>query len=381
MCAGHTNRGGGGQIALLEEAAYINPNLVFQVVLPTLSTGCSLICISTVSSDESNFLAKLVAARDARGNPVIFTLDLKMVCDRCIRAGAELSCKHMLGQLPAWQQRGRHDTIQRLMGTNEDVFLTEVRGLVTDAKKTPAFDPTAMTNLMENPDRIWTPDGSDIRHIFVGLDPAAGGSQSEYAVVSAFYGKNDEMVICGAEAGAYREQRSCAGLLINHIMSIKKNVPGAANARIVFIPESNLAFESLWITDAMARCGLGEDWRVMFEDSNRAGVKTSRELKHLMVLNLNAKLVLGRVYTMSHFVSIGDSERTPEDMREHLLKQMAHYSRKVKPPRDKDHGSPTVSYSGKDGIGFDDLCIAVQLLDLMRNRFWADPDGKYKAFH
>ena len=374
-----TNRGTGGHIAILEEAAYINPRLVYEVVVPTLSTGCSLIAISTISADESNFLSKLVDARDGRGNSLFNVLNLRMVCNACQRRGAELTCAHMLGQLPRWQSRGRHDFIQRVMSTEEDTFLVEMRGVVADGMKQPAFDVNAVNDLMTNPEMVFTPSGADIKHLFVALDPAAGGEQSEYAVVSAFYDSADNLIMCGGEAGKYREQRSCANMLMNHIMALRSSIPGAANAKVVFIPESNLAFEALWVTDEMRRAGLGDFWRVIIEDANRAGVKTSRQLKHLMVLNMNSRIARGRVRRVSNFVSIGDSDKTPEEMQEKILVQVKEFMRKVKPPRDPHHGTPTVSYSGKDGHGKDDLCMAFLLLDMMRNRFFGDQE-KYGDF-
>ena len=382
MRCAYTNRGTGGDAAILEEAAYIRPDLVYQVVLPVLNTGCALIAISTVSPDQSNFLAKMVQARDGRGNPVLNTIDLKLVCDSCLLRDLALKCKHMLGQLPAWQQRGRHETIQKLMETDDqsDTFLVEMRGVTSDGMKKPAFDPTAVRELRESPDYIWTPSGGDIKHIFVALDPSAGGAQSEYAVVSAFEGPNDELVICGAEAGEYKEQRSCASMLINHLIALRRDVPGAANARIVFIPESNLGFEALWVTDEIRRCGFTGQWRVMIEDANRGGVKTNRPLKHSMVLNMNMRLARRRVYRMSQFVSVGDSGVTPDAICDRLMDQLKDFMRKVKPPRDLDHGMPTVSYSGKGGYGKDDLCMSLLILDIMRNRFWSDRE-KYGDFY
>ena len=375
-----TNRGTGGNIAILEEAAYINPRLVYEVVVPTLSTGCSLIAISTIAADESNFLAKLVNARDGRNNTLFNVLDLKMVCDNCQRRGLELECRHLLGQLPAWQSRGRHDFIQRVMATEEDTFLVEMRGVLADGMRKPAYDEKSIRKLCSDPSMVYEPDGRMIKHIFVALDPAAGGEKSEYAVVSAFYDEADRMIICGAEAGKYKDHRSCTSLVINHIMALRQKIPGAEQARIVFIPESNLAFEAVRVTDEMHQCGMGDYWRVMIEDANRAGFKTNRDIKHLMVLNMNGRLVRDRVMRMKNFVSVGDTGETPEEVEQKLLGQIKDFMKKVKPPRDPHHGTATISYSGKDGDGCDDLCMAFSFLDLLRNRFWSDSE-KYGSFH
>lgn len=307
---------------------------------------------------------------------------MQMVCEACQRRGLELSCKHKLGQLPQWQQRGRHDDIQRLMKTagDESTYLVEMRGIIADGQKKPAFDAGAVRELLEDPTRIWKPDGGAIRHIFVALDPSGGGQRSEYAVTSAFYGPNDEMIICGAEAGTYREPTECANLLGNHIMALRRNIPGAEVARIVFIPESNLGFEAIWATRHLQLTGMTENLRVIHEDANRLGVRTNRQLKHDMVVSMNLRLSLRRVYRMSNFVSIGDSEHTPDGMGDRLFGQLKDFMCIVKPPRDPYHGTSTVSYSGKDGHGFDDLCMSLLLLDVMRNKFWSDKQ-KYGDFY
>jgi hypothetical protein len=266
------------------------------------------------------------------------------------------------------------------MATEPDTFMVEMRGVVMDGLSQPAFDPTAVRNLMADPKFVWHHDGSTISHIFVALDPCAGGERSEYAVVSAFYSVHDELVICGAEAGKYREPGACTSLLINHLMALRRDIPGAEGARIVFIPESNLAWEAIWAVAEIQRSGIGDHWRVMREDDNRAGVKVNNNMKHLMVLNMNMRLTLGRVFRLDPFVSIGDSGRSPEEMCEHLLTQLKDFKRKVKPPRDPHHGKALVSYSGKDGYGFDDLCMAFLLLDVMKNHFYSNT-VKYGDFY
>lgn len=348
------------------------------MVVPTLSTGCSLIAISTISADESNFLSKLVSAKDGRGNPLFNVLNLKMVCDNCHRRGLDLQCRHMLGQLPAWQSRGRHDFIQRVMETEEDTFLVEMRGILSDGSKRPAYDAKSVRKLMTDPTMIYRPDGRDIRHIFMSVDPAAGGERSEYAVVSAFFDEADRMILCGAEAGKFTDFRGCTEMAVNHITALRTQIPGAKHARFVFVPESNLAFEAQHIADNIRRAGDEIDFVCMREDANRAGYKTTREFKDLMVASANGLLVRDRVLRMHGFVCASDANGTPEEIEQKLLTQIRDYQRKVKPPRDLDFGVATVTYSGKD-IGCDDLAIAFMALPLFKTKF--NNDSKYWGFH
>lgn len=73
-------------------------------------------------------LKQLVDAKDVHGNRIIHTINLEMVCQACKRSGDELTCKHMLGNLPRWQTVGRHADVQAMMQTQESTFLVEMRG-------------------------------------------------------------------------------------------------------------------------------------------------------------------------------------------------------------------------------------------------------------
>lgn len=356
---------------------------MYQVVLPVLSTGASLLAISTIAPESDNMLKQLVNAKNSRGLPIIRTINLEMVCERCKRRGRELKCTHMLGMIPSWQSRGRHSDIQAMMATQEDTFLVEMRGIESDQFTKPAFDIAGMRDFGT---KYHTHDGSDIRHIFIGVDPAAGGAKSDYAIVSGYYtgtrsgkGEASQLVICGAEFGNYKENTECASLLINHMMAVRRNVPGAEHARIVFIPESNLAFEALWATDEIRRSGI-RDICVMKEDANRAGIKTNRELKEVMALAFNRRLIKRRVHLLDKFVCIGDNT-TPWETRDKLVMEFRNYSRIVRPPRDGRSGAqPAVFYSGKNGYGFDDMCIALQLLNVMHKTFF-DKTDMYGDWH
>lgn len=261
------------------------------------------------------------------------------------------------------------------MAHAEATFLTEMRGISSDAYTLPAFDEAGVQALTES---RYHHDGSDIRHIFVGVDPAAGGAGSDYAMVSSFYTSVDEMIICGAETASYHgDNTKAVALLIHHVMALRRNIPGASDARIIIIPESNLATEHMWAMREVHNSGLG-DICVMREDHNRVGVRTNKELKHAMAMALNQKIIRRNIHILDDFVCVGDGNST-EDMTDKLVEQLSSYSRIVKPPRDKHHGNPIVSYSGKQGYGHDDLAISVQLQNVMVLPFWSKREvyGEY----
>jgi len=80
LCDHAGNRGAGAKCIVLEEAAFIDPNLFFKVVVPIHSVNnTSLIAIST-PDDEFNYFSKLLELkRDDKDTPLFLTLQVWLV--------------------------------------------------------------------------------------------------------------------------------------------------------------------------------------------------------------------------------------------------------------------------------------------------------------
>jgi hypothetical protein len=59
---------------------------------------------------------------------------------------------------------------------------------------TPAFDREAL-KWVEDPKNRYRIGRTPIRHVFVAIDPAAGGQQSKYAAFSAIYTEDGTQVV------------------------------------------------------------------------------------------------------------------------------------------------------------------------------------------
>ena len=154
--------------------------------------------------------------------------------------------------------------------------------------------------------------------------------------------------------------------MVNHITEIKK-ISYLETSNIIVVPESNLAFEGIWIAQELYRSGLfDKQLCVMKEDENRAGVKINNQFKKLMKMGLETKLNEKSVYFYNKFSTIG--ELSADEMKEEMIQQLLNYSRILKPSNDI-HRPPTEIYSGKSGHGYDDHVIALQLNYVMKNRF------------
>ena len=122
-----TTKGTGGDIIILEEAAYVDPGFFYETVAPLLLVGVtSLICISTLTS-EINFYTRLFKIRDpVTGLPIFSQLQVTLACEQCKNEGKAAQCKHMLHLVPQWQSSARHERLKAVMCDRPDLIQSEL---------------------------------------------------------------------------------------------------------------------------------------------------------------------------------------------------------------------------------------------------------------
>ena len=175
-----TTKGTGGEILILEEAAYVHPNFFYETVAPLMIVGnTTLLGISTLTS-EINFYTRLLKLRDkSTGAPMFCSLSIKLSCDQCQEEGKATECVHLLHLVPRWQNSERHVRLKTIMQDRPDLIQSELAGLAFDSLQQ-AFRSTDIDRAFEARDRQPILD----EDIFIMIDPAAGGPQSDYAVLS-----------------------------------------------------------------------------------------------------------------------------------------------------------------------------------------------------
>jgi len=175
-----TTKGTGGDIIILEEAAYIDPNFAYETVFPLLIVGTtSLLAISTVTS-EINFFTRLLRMRDKVTDlPMFTTLSVTLACAKCREDGRAADCPHMLHLVPRWQSGDRHIKLKTVMQDRPDLIESELSGLAFDSLQQVfrGADLDIMFSQAPPPPII-----NELVHLFI--DPAAGGPGSDYAVLS-----------------------------------------------------------------------------------------------------------------------------------------------------------------------------------------------------
>jgi len=180
-----TTKGTGGDCLILEEAAYCDEGFFYETVAPILSIGnTSMLCISTLTS-EINFYTRLIKLRDpATGRPLFATKCIELACRDCKENGKSHECVHMLHLVPQWQSGERHRRLKVMMQDRPDLIQSELAGLAFDSLQQ-AFRGQDITALFEQK----PPEFNVNQTVFTVVDPAAGGPQSDYAVVSIVLNK------------------------------------------------------------------------------------------------------------------------------------------------------------------------------------------------
>ena len=183
---GYTLRGTGADIIVLEEAAYIDERVFFQVVVALLEMLYSLLFAISTPADEYNYYSKLVRLVDPKTGKHVFNVIHKtLVCAKCRKNGLKDDCKHMKGARPAWKNENT-DLIKLIMGTRTADFDREIGAEITGASNS-AFSPQLMNELKHAPRRTGPIKGSPI--IYVGIDASGdtANENSEFAMVSVVH--------------------------------------------------------------------------------------------------------------------------------------------------------------------------------------------------
>lgn len=120
-----TTKGTGGDIIILEEAAYVDSGFFYETVAPLMIVGTTtLIGISTLR-DGVNFYTRLIRLRDkATGLPMFTVLQVQLACEKCKEDGKATDCVHMLHLVPRWQSSDKHVKLKTIMQDRPGVAIS-----------------------------------------------------------------------------------------------------------------------------------------------------------------------------------------------------------------------------------------------------------------
>ncbi len=115
----------------------------------------------------------------ATERPLFAVRCIELCCERCKEEGKQAECVHMLHLVPMWQSEERHRKLKIMMQDRPDLIQSELAGLAFDSLQQVFRKPDIAIAMSLPPMPLHSNPT-----VFVVIDPAAGGPQSDYAVVS-----------------------------------------------------------------------------------------------------------------------------------------------------------------------------------------------------
>ena len=277
----------------------------------------------------------------------MFTVkQIELACEKCKKDGKAAECKHMLYLAPRWQSSEKHERLRTIMADRPDLIESELAGLAFDSLQQ-CFRPDDIKTMFSQEPMQPILNAE----IFIVVDPAAGGPQSDYAFIS-FQRHRGNVTIVGIETLNTKEPSKQFELLEGHIAKLRQNVYRSSSP-VVIIVERNLGFEAEHHKHALSHIPgvrFHED-----EAAGRVGALTTDSVKYAAMELLNVLLREKCVAICKHFVA-----REPEKIKKKLEDQLGIYSFQYKEAANTFQKTRT-ALSGKVGGLKDDLAICLQL--------------------
>lgn len=353
----------GGNVIYCEEAASMNENVFFKVVVPLLEVEyTALICISTPLT-EDNFYSVMTDLKDAKGNPMFSVVRLSMACEICNARRKnkkdERPCMHTINTLPAWKSGDSHEMVRALYGSRKADYDRESRGIITSDGGY-AFNPKFLKHFESQPvyDENPRPD-----YIIVTCDPDGAGigtNAAELGLVSAYYHKKT-MVVVGlmALSGIPRDTQEAVK---HHILNLRK-IPRFRDCWIIFVPESNSQHACYNYT-----CAIQNLNRVvpLTNDEGITGMRTQKGTKLIYADDFNDYLNCTHTIRFDRDWIVGnpyepETHENKSKIREKMFDQLRKV-RQIKTGTNNYNISGKCDDNGKDIPGQnDDLAIAMMM--------------------
>ena len=167
----------------------MSPEVFNTVCVPLIGVGMTAMLAISTPDDEFNFYTELFEMiNPLTGELFFYLIKIGLACQTCLESGNP--CNHQLDKLPHWKPVERQLLINQLLSSNPDLANRETRGVVQSSKR-PVFDQehiaalgrAAMYSFNYSPSVLW-----------LAIDPAGGGSQSDFAMATMAFEDCRELV-------------------------------------------------------------------------------------------------------------------------------------------------------------------------------------------
>jgi hypothetical protein len=226
-------RGVGGDLIILEEAAYLDNAIFYEVVVPLLTVkGTALIAIST-PIDGYNLFSDLCNSK-AEGKDVFLVETSDRICLDCQFLPDSLStrCLHLKDNLPEWKSAKQEEIIKdSFYKGNYTLLKRELMGMSADDGIS-AFSSESIMRFKNRP-TVLPSSAYPPRFLFMALDPTGLGS-SELAMTTVYL-ENGKITVraCVRSARVYvtqiGEKRTPGGFFCTRCISKIDKKPGTSS--------------------------------------------------------------------------------------------------------------------------------------------------------
>lgn len=347
-----TLRGVGGDVLYLEEAAFIDLQVFYEIVVPLLEMDTTALIAISTPQDKQNFYSEMFELKDARGEPFFRTIKVSLICEKCQAAGKGSSCTHNLDLIPPWKSAGKLEMVRALYGDQKDLMARESMGAITQDANS-VFDMQQIEMIMQMKHFDGEPN-----FFFTAVDPCGGGT-SYMAVVSLVL-QGDRTYIVGMDASPADGTEEIRALLIQHIRGVRSIL---GNAWCIALFESNLGQEAQHMKHMV------KDERLVYvvHEKKKAGVNTTHKRKELYAktlvegiaeLKFSPKCICANPKI--------DAHTRMQKTKAEFKKQMIEF-KKLTIPAAKPFDLPKIIYTGKTKKGKNDDIV----MTLMIGLFWA----------
>jgi hypothetical protein len=187
----HTLRGVDAEdLIVCDEMAYMDPKVIFDVVLPLLEVDSAVIIgISTPVSDQYNFFERLINLNHPGTNdPIFASVKVELVCEPCKRKKNLDGCRHRMWMLPSWKGSEKFELAKIIYEgvDQEETRQRESLGMAITGQNA-VFDKDVVEAFANRPPMTNLLDSMTPTHLFMMVDPnggSTGDTHSHLAIVT-----------------------------------------------------------------------------------------------------------------------------------------------------------------------------------------------------
>lgn len=351
-----TLRGVGGDVLYLEEAAFLDLQVFFEIVVPLLEMETTALIAISTPQDKLNFYSEMFELRDNTGELFFRTIRVSLVCDKCKAAGKGSECTHKQDLIPPWKSAAKLDMVRALYADQSDLMQRESMGAITDDAKSLFESDKVVSFINEGYSLTSRP-----RYVFMAMDPNGGGT-SHMAIVSVVFDK-ECLVVVGIDTAPTDKHDQIEQMLKQHVRSIRAN-PMLRESHIIFIPENNLGQEA-----EHARHMLRKEKRLYtVHEKRKAGVCTTHARKEIYAITLLTYFNNGTIRLLTDTVCANpmmDANTRLVHTKKEFQKQLVQF-RKIILPGTQPFKNAKFVFTGKAKRGMNDDLV----MTLMIAIFW-----------